>query len=87
MHRQALLAVIDRRARRLCEKSLARGRKLYEPKPKRFVREIERGWRKRARAPQPKPRRPADLRTRPYSTLAASAASALSTSTASTARS
>ena len=52
--RQALLAVIDRRAARLCEKSLARGRKLYARKPKRFVREIERGWRKRAAA-APKP--------------------------------
>ena len=52
--RQALLAVIDRRAARLCEKALARGRKLYTRKPKRFVREIERGWRKRAVA-APKP--------------------------------
>ena len=51
---QALLAVIDRRSRRLGEKALARGRKLYKPKPKRFVREIERGWRKRAAA-APKP--------------------------------
>ena len=48
VHRQALLTVIDRRSRRLCEKALARGRKLYARKPKRFVREIERGWRKRA---------------------------------------
>lgn len=54
VHKQALLAVIDRRARRLREKALARGRKLYKPKPKRFVREIERGWRKRA-ASAPKP--------------------------------
>lgn len=46
--RQALLSVVDRRARRLCEKALARGRKLYGRKPKRFVREVERGWRKRA---------------------------------------
>ncbi|MEA2141894.1 MAG: hypothetical protein QOI64_324 [Solirubrobacteraceae bacterium] len=53
-HRQALLAVIDRRAAHLCQKALARGRKLYKPKPKRFVREIERGWRKRAVA-TPKP--------------------------------
>jgi CHAD domain-containing protein len=52
--RQALLAVIDRRSRRLGEKALARGRKLYAEKPKRFVREIERGWRKRA-ADAPKP--------------------------------
>ena len=53
--RQALLAVIDRRAQRLCEKALARGRKVYKTKPKRFVREIERGWRKRA-ATAPKQR-------------------------------
>ena len=52
--RQALLAVIDRRSRRLCEKALACGRKLYKTKPKRFVRDIERGWRKRATA-SPKP--------------------------------
>lgn len=51
---QALLAVLDRRSQRLCEKALARGRKVYKVKPKRFVRDIERGWRKRAAAP-PKP--------------------------------
>ncbi len=52
----ALLAVIDRRCTRLCEKALARGRKLYDRKPKRFVRDIERGWRKRAAAaPKSKP--------------------------------
>jgi hypothetical protein len=55
MSRQALVAVIDRRAARLCEKALARGRKLYAPKPKRFVRDVERGWKKRAAA-RPKPR-------------------------------
>ena len=53
--RQALLAVIDRRSRRLGEKALNRGKRLYEHKPKRFVRTIERGWRKRAAA-SPKPR-------------------------------
>lgn len=53
--RQALLAVIDRRSRRLGEKALARGKRLYEPKPRRFVRAIERGWRKRA-ASSPRPR-------------------------------
>ena len=53
-HQQALRAVLDRRSQRLCEKALARGRKLYKRKPTRFVREIERGWRKRA-APSPKP--------------------------------
>jgi len=41
--------VLDRRATRLCEQSLRRGKRLYAPKPKRFVREIERGWRKRAK--------------------------------------
>jgi CHAD domain-containing protein len=54
VHHQALLAVIDRRAVRLCEKALARGGKVYDRKPKRFVREVERGWRKRAAA-APKP--------------------------------
>ena len=52
--RQALLAVVDRRSRRLCEKALSRGRKLYKRRPKRFVRDVERGWRKRAAA-APKP--------------------------------
>ena len=47
-HQEALLAVLDRRSRRLGEKALARGRKLYKVKPKRFARDIERGWGKRA---------------------------------------
>ena len=51
---QTLLAVLDRRSQRLGEKALARGRKLYKAKPKRFVRDIEAGWRKRAAA-APKP--------------------------------
>ena len=46
--KQAILSAIDRRERELCEKALERGRKLYARKPKRFVREIERGWHKRA---------------------------------------
>jgi CHAD domain-containing protein len=46
--RQALLAVVDRRSARLGQRALARGRKLYAEKPKRFVRDIGRGWRKRA---------------------------------------
>jgi CHAD domain-containing protein len=50
--KRALLAVIDRRSTRLSEKALARGRKLYDRKPKRFVREIERGWRERAKGPR-----------------------------------
>jgi CHAD domain-containing protein len=44
----ALLAVIDHRARSLRKKALKRGRRLYERSPKKFVRRIERGWRKRA---------------------------------------
>jgi CHAD domain-containing protein len=53
-HQQALLAVLDRRSRRLRAKALARGRKLYKVKPKRFVRDIEQGWRQRAPgAPKP----------------------------------
>jgi CHAD domain-containing protein len=51
---RALLAVVDRRSRRLADKALSRGRKLYKPKPKRFVRDVERGWRKHA-ATSPKP--------------------------------
>jgi CHAD domain-containing protein len=54
VHRQALLAVIDRRAARLREKAFARGAKLYAQKPKRFVRRIEHGWRRHA-ASAPKP--------------------------------
>ena len=67
--REQLVAVIDRRADKLCAKALKRGRKLYKRSPKTFARAIERGWRKR------------------YSTLPASAPSALSARTASTARS
>jgi CHAD domain-containing protein len=51
--RQALLAVIDRRAAVLREDALDCGRRLYEPSPKRFVKRVERGWHKRAaRSPQ-----------------------------------
>ena len=67
--RQQLVAVIDRRARKLCAKALKRGRKLYKRSPKKFARAIEGDWRKR------------------YSTLPASAPSALSASTTITARS
>jgi CHAD domain-containing protein len=52
--KDALLAVIDRRYGALRDKALRRGRKLYEPSPKRFVKRIERGWRKRASA-RPRP--------------------------------
>ncbi len=52
--KQALLAVVDRRSDALCREALKRGRKLYERSPKRFVKRIERGWRKRA-ADHPQP--------------------------------
>lgn len=52
---QGLLAVIDRRSDRLRDKALDRGRRLYKRSPKRFVRKIERGWRKRA-SDRPQPR-------------------------------
>jgi CHAD domain-containing protein len=52
--KRALLAVIDRRADKLCDKALGRGRRVYKRKPKRFVRAIERGWRERASA-DPRP--------------------------------
>jgi CHAD domain-containing protein len=52
--KQALLAVIDRRANKLRDKALKRGRELYKRPPKRFVQAIERGWRKRA-ADRPQP--------------------------------
>jgi CHAD domain-containing protein len=52
--REALLAVIDRRCRALRDKALKRGRKLYEPSPKRFVKRIERGWHERA-SQRPRP--------------------------------
>jgi len=45
---QALLAAIDRRESKLRRKALRRGRKLYADPPKRFVREIRRGWHRRA---------------------------------------
>jgi CHAD domain-containing protein len=51
---QALLSVIDRRSARLRAKALARGARLYERSPKRFTRDIERGWRKHAGA-NPRP--------------------------------
>lgn len=50
----ALLALIDRRSDKLRDKALDRGRRLYKRSPKRFVRKIERGWRKRA-SDQPRP--------------------------------
>ena len=52
--RQAVLSVIDRRSAALRAEALDRGPRLYERSPKRFVRMIERGWRKRAPA-HPRP--------------------------------
>jgi anti-sigma factor RsiW len=50
----ALQAVIDRRTDALRDEALRRGRKLYKRSPKRFVKQIERGWAKRApERPQP----------------------------------
>ena len=46
--RDALLAVIGRRRDVLRRRALKRGRRVYKRSPKRFVRPIERGWRKRA---------------------------------------
>jgi len=45
--RRQLVALIDRRERKLCAKALKRGRKLYKRSPKKFARKIERSWRKR----------------------------------------
>jgi CHAD domain-containing protein len=52
--KRAVLAVLDRRREALQRDALKLGGRLYEPSPKRFVRRIERGWRKRAAArPEP----------------------------------
>jgi len=42
-----LLAVVDRRLKELGRRALKLGRDVYKRRPKRFVGEIERGWRKR----------------------------------------
>ena len=52
--REALLAIIDRRSGALRDEALERGRELYDRSPKRFVKRVERGWRKRA-ATDPRP--------------------------------
>jgi CHAD domain-containing protein len=49
--RRALLAVIERRREALQRQAFELGAKLYEESPKRFVRSIERRWRKRAPEP------------------------------------
>lgn len=51
---QALLSVIDRRSARLRAKAFACGARVYDRSPKRFIRDIERGWRKHASA-NPRP--------------------------------
>jgi CHAD domain-containing protein len=51
---RAVLALIDRRRVALQRDALKLGGRLYAPSPKRFVGQIERGWRKRAAArPEP----------------------------------
>ncbi|HEV2787111.1 MAG TPA: CHAD domain-containing protein, partial [Solirubrobacteraceae bacterium] len=49
--RDALLSVVDRRRDELARRALKRGRRLYERPPKRFVKEVSRGWRKRVGDP------------------------------------
>jgi CHAD domain-containing protein len=51
---QALLSIIDRRSARLRAQAFARGARVYERAPKRFIRDIARGWRKHASA-SPRP--------------------------------
>jgi CHAD domain-containing protein len=46
--RKALLAAIEQRSGELRDKALARGRKLYKRKPRKFAQRIENAWRERA---------------------------------------
>jgi CHAD domain-containing protein len=48
--RETLLAAIDRRAETLRRRAVKHGRKLYKRSPKRFVKDIGRGWDKRVGA-------------------------------------
>lgn len=50
--RETLIAAIDRRAETLQRRALKAGHKLYERSPKRFVKDVARGWDKRVGAPQ-----------------------------------
>jgi len=50
--RDALLVVVDRRRDTLRRRALKLGRRLYKRSPKRFVKTLERGWRKRVGAAQ-----------------------------------
>jgi len=45
--RESLLAVIDRRSDTLQRRALKLGRKVYKRSPKRFVKDVARGWDKR----------------------------------------
>jgi CHAD domain-containing protein len=47
-HREALVALIERREIALRDDALDLGRKLYDQSPKRFITCVARGWRKRA---------------------------------------
>lgn len=49
--REALLDAIDRRRDALARRALKRGRRLYERPPKRFAKQVARGWRKRVGDP------------------------------------
>lgn len=51
--RAALLAVIDRRRDELSEQALELGARLYEQRPKRFVRAVRRAWDERVGEPPP----------------------------------
>jgi CHAD domain-containing protein len=49
--REALLAVLDRRSAALQRRALKLGRKVYKRSPKRFVKDVARGWDKRVGPP------------------------------------
>ena len=49
--REALLDAVDRRRDELARRALKRGARLYERSPKRFVKDVARGWRKRTGDP------------------------------------
>ena len=53
--REALLAVLDRRSDTLRRRALKLGRTVYKRPPKRFVKDVARGWDKRVGGP-PRPR-------------------------------
>ncbi len=53
--REALLAVLERRRDMLQRRALKLGRRVYRHSPKRFVKDVERGWRKRVGSVPPRP--------------------------------